>query len=164
MNCRFEAIRANRSYFMKIGFFCESIRANSPVSHCESPGHLSFAETSSQPNSTGHATPAVDATPKDLTRECALHQLQPWRPIRKTREGWNCRFQKTSCTEGWVKVQGSVDPRFAAGLPFPELQIQEFLAFRDSGKVFQHFSSDSQRAHRSKKFNLARNFQSRSKF
>ena len=41
----------------------------------------------------------------------------------KTREGWNCRFQKTSRTEGWVKVQGSVDPRFAAGLPFLVLQI-----------------------------------------
>ena len=42
-----------------------------------------------------------------------------WNFSRKTPEGWNCQFQKTAPTEGWVKVQGSVDPRFAADLPFP---------------------------------------------
>ena len=48
-NRMFEAIRANRSHFMKIGFFFflridsrESIRANRPDSRCESPGHLSM--------------------------------------------------------------------------------------------------------------------------
>ena len=35
--------------------------------------------------------------------------------LRKTREGCNCRFQRTPHTEGWDKVPGSVDPRFAAG-------------------------------------------------
>ena len=41
-NRRFEAIRANRSHVMKIGFlFCESIRANRPDLRCELPGHLS---------------------------------------------------------------------------------------------------------------------------
>ena len=28
-----------------------------------------------------------------------------WTNVRKTREGWNCRFQKTPCTEGVDKVQ-----------------------------------------------------------
>ena len=37
---------------------------------------------------------------------------------------------------------GSVDPRFPAGLPFPVPEILEFVAFRDSGKVFQQFSRD----------------------
>ena len=40
-NRRFEAIRANRSHVIKMGFPCESIRANSPDSRCKSPGHLS---------------------------------------------------------------------------------------------------------------------------
>ena len=34
-----------------------------------------------------------------------------------TREGCNCRFRKTSRMEGRHKVQRSVDPMFAAGLP-----------------------------------------------
>ena len=50
------------------------------------------------------------------------------------------RFRKTSCTEGRHKFQGSVDPMFPAGLPFPVPEIQEFIAFRDSGKNFQRFS------------------------
>ena len=48
-NRRFDAIRANRSHVIKIGLafflridFHESIRANRPDSHCESPGHLSL--------------------------------------------------------------------------------------------------------------------------
>ena len=60
--------------------------------------------------------------------------------FRKTREGWNCRFQKTSRTEGRHKVQPSVDPTFPAGLPFPVPEILEFMGFRDSGKFFQQFS------------------------
>ena len=35
---------------------------------------------------------------------CATHSEKK----KKTREGWDCRFQETSRTEGWVKVQGSV--------------------------------------------------------
>ena len=65
--------------------------------------------------------------------------------IRKTREGWNCRFQKTPRTEGWVKVQGSVDERFAAGLPFPVPETLESKGFCDSGRVFLHFSRDFRR-------------------
>ena len=42
------------------------------------------------------------------------------------------------CGEG----PGSVDPRFAAGLPFPVPEILEFVAFRDSGKFFQQYSRD----------------------
>ena len=42
------------------------------------------------------------------------------------------------CGEG----PGSVDPRFAAGLPFPVPEILEFVASRDSGKTFQQFSRD----------------------
>ena len=43
---------------------------------------------------------------------------------------------KRLCTEGWDKVHGSVDRRFAAGLPFPVPAILEFRAlnFRDSGR------------------------------
>ena len=29
-----------------------------------------------------------------------------------------------------------MDPRFPAGLPFPVLEILEFVAFRDAGKIF----------------------------
>ena len=43
-------------------------------------------------------------------------------------------------TEGWDKAPGNVDPRFAAGLPFPVPEILELKAFCDSGKIFQHFS------------------------
>ena len=46
--------------------------------------------------------------------------------FRKTRQGCNCLFQKTPRTEGGDKVRSSVDPRFAAGLPFPVFEILEF--------------------------------------
>ena len=59
--------------------------------------------------------------------------------FRKTREGWNNQFQKTPRTEGGDKVQGSVDPRFPAGLPFPVPEILEFVASRDSGKCSSNF-------------------------
>ena len=35
-----------------------------------------------------------------------------------------------------------MDQRFPAGLPFPVPEILEFVAFRDSGNVFQEFSRD----------------------
>ena len=35
-----------------------------------------------------------------------------------------------------------MDPRFPAGLPFPVPEILDFVAFRDSGKIFQLFSRD----------------------
>ena len=38
-------------------------------------------------------------------------------------------FEKHPRTEGRRKVQGSVDPIFAAGLPFPVPKILEFKAF-----------------------------------
>ena len=52
-NRRFEAIRANRSHVMNIGVLLridlrESIRANGPDSHCESPGHLRSHECGKQ--------------------------------------------------------------------------------------------------------------------
>ena len=40
----------------------------------------------------------------------------------------------------WGQGSGSVDPKFAASLPFPVPEIPEFVAFRDSGKIFQRFS------------------------
>ena len=42
----------------------------------------------------------------------------------------------------WGQGPGSVDPRFPAGLPFLVPEIQEFVAFRDSGNIFQQFSRD----------------------
>ena len=56
--------------------------------------------------------------------------------VRKTREGWNCRFRKTPRTEGWDKVPGGVDPRLAAGLPLPVPEILVFKAFHASGNLF----------------------------
>ena len=44
--------------------------------------------------------------------------------------------ENTSRTEGVDKVPGSVDSRFAAGLPSPVPQILECRAFRDSGNSF----------------------------
>ena len=49
---------------------------------------------------------------------------------------------KNTLHGGWGQGPGSVDPRFPAGLPFPVPEIQEFVAFRDSGKIFQQFSRD----------------------
>ena len=40
----------------------------------------------------------------------------------------------------WGQGPGSADPRFPTGLPFPVPEILEFVAFRDSGKIFQQFS------------------------
>ena len=62
--------------------------------------------------------------------------------LRKTREGWNCRFQKTPRPKGGDKVLCSIDPRFPAGLPLLVPEILEFVAFRDSGKLFQQFCRD----------------------
>ena len=45
-------------------------------------------------------------------------------------------FEKTPRTEGRHKVQGSVDPMFAAGLPFPVPEIPEFKASRDFSSNF----------------------------
>ena len=42
----------------------------------------------------------------------------------------------------WGQGPGSVDPLFPAGLPFPVPEILEFVAFRDSGKIFEQFSPD----------------------
>ena len=39
----------------------------------------------------------------------------------------------------WGQGPGSVDPRFPAGLPFPVPEILEFVAFCDSGNIFQQF-------------------------
>ena len=41
--------------------------------------------------------------------------------------------------EGGDKVQGSVDPRFAAGLPFPVPEILELKASRDVGRISNGF-------------------------
>ena len=70
----------------------------------------------------------TEALANRLLHACArlsgiLHVMQ-FR--RKTREGWNCQFQKMPRTEGGDKVQGSVDQRFSAGLPFPASEILEF--------------------------------------
>ena len=54
--------------------------------------------------------------------------------FRRSREGWNCRFQKTPRTEDADKVP--------AGLPFPVPEILEFVASRDSGNIFQRFSPE----------------------
>ena len=56
--------------------------------------------------------------------------------IRKTREGWNCRFQKSTPHGRWGQGPGSVDQRFPAGLPFPVPEILEFVAFGASRKIF----------------------------
>ena len=37
---------------------------------------------------------------------------------------------------------GSVGPRFLAGLPFPVPEIPEYVAFGNSGRIFQQFSRD----------------------
>ena len=65
--------------------------------------------------------------------------LGPENPFRttqkKNREVWNCQFQKTP-------PQAVSSQVFRAGLPFPVPEILEFVAFRDSGKLFQQFSRD----------------------
>ena len=47
--------------------------------------------------------------------------------------------KKQTCTEGRDKARGSVDPTFAAGLPFPAREVLECKAFRDSGSFFRMF-------------------------
>ena len=41
-------------------------------------------------------------------------------------------ISKTPRTQGWEKAPGSVDPRFAVGLPFLVPEILEFKVARDS--------------------------------
>ena len=54
--------------------------------------------------------------------------------FRKTREGCNCQFQKTPCTEG------GVGPRFPAGLPFPGARNPRIDRASRFGKIlFQQF-------------------------
>ena len=48
-------------------------------------------------------------------------------------EGYSCLVQKTHRTEGGGKVQGSLGPRFVAGLSPPVPNILELKAFGDSG-------------------------------
>ena len=49
-------------------------------------------------------------------------------------------LEKPPRTEGGDKVQCSVNPRFAAGLPFPVSEILEFKALCDLGKQFPKIS------------------------
>ena len=49
-------------------------------------------------------------------------------------------FKKNTPHWRWGQGPGSADPRFPAGLPFPVPEILEFVAFGDSGKIFQQFS------------------------
>ena len=63
--------------------------------------------------------------------------------LRKTQEGCNCRFQTTACAEGGDKVQGSVEPRFPAGLPFLVPEIEECIAFCNSGNFSSNFPRTS---------------------
>ena len=58
---------------------------------------------------------------------------------------WPFLIQKTprqARTEGWDKVPGTVDSRFATGLTFTVPEIPDFRAFRDSGTFFQQFSQN----------------------
>ena len=75
--------------------------------------------------------------------------------------------KKTSPHGRWGQGPGSVDPRFPAGLPFPVLEILEFVAFRDSGKISSNFPGTfpefPSRRSWLEVFNLDRTFQSRSK-
>ena len=48
-------------------------------------------------------------------------------------------IRKKSRTEGRDKFQGSVDPRFPAGLPLLAPQTVECKALRDSGKISRMF-------------------------
>ena len=60
-------------------------------------------------------------------------------PFRKARKGCSCQKKKTPRAEGQHKVQGSVDPMFAAGLHFLVPEFLEFKAFLDSGKISSNF-------------------------
>ena len=60
--------------------------------------------------------------------------------FRKNREGWNCRSQKNTPHRSWVKVQGSVNPRFAASLPFPVPKL-EYIRGSSSLSNIKHFEN-----------------------
>ena len=60
---------------------------------------------------------------------------------KKLEKAGTVNFKEHLAKKVWVKVQGSVDPRFAI-FASPRLEILEFKASRDSGKVFPHFSCD----------------------
>ena len=67
----------------------------------------------------------------ESSRSISIHFAES---LRKTQEGWNCRFQ-VPCTEGGDRSRQCRPPR-----PVPE--ILEFVAFCDSDKIFQPFSRD----------------------
>ena len=50
-------------------------------------------------------------------------------------------ISKNTLQGRWGQGPGS-DPKFPAGLPFPAPEILEFVAFGDSGKIFQRFFGD----------------------
>ena len=79
---------------------------------------------------------AVIPAPCVCEKHCTLQLAARHDTFRKTREGWNCRFQKNTPHGRWGQGPGSVDPRFPAGLPFPVPEILVFVAFGDSGKFF----------------------------
>ena len=77
-----------------------------------------------------------------FTEECVCSRLcvSLFRKTREGPEGCNCRFRKTPRTEGRHEVQGSVDPMFAAGLPFPLPENPRIQNMSRFGKFFQQFS------------------------
>ena len=56
--------------------------------------------------------------------------------LRKTREGWNCRFQKNTPRGRWGPGPGSVDPRFPAGFAFPGARKPRICSICRFGKIF----------------------------
>ena len=62
--------------------------------------------------------------------------------IQKNSRRLELSISKNTPHGRWGQGPGSVDPRFPAGLSFPVPEILEFVAFRDSGKIFQQFSRD----------------------
>ena len=68
-----------------------------------------------------------------------------WQPPPVSREGRNCLFQEAPRREGGHKVQCSVDPRSAAGLPFSvpeslEFELKHFAIREDFPEPFLGFS------------------------
>ena len=61
-------------------------------------------------------------------------------------------ISKTPRTEGWDKILGSGDPRFAAGLPFLVPELLEFEAFCDSGRFFPVIFGRAPRGHATARF------------
>ena len=113
VNCRFEAIRANRSHVMKTGFFfCESIRANRPHSCCESPGHLSFAPA--QHINFGHS---------QVPLKCQISLGTPNPTISGSEKG---SFQKSPFSRGSRDSRELPDCGKQRGIrPFSNLEILE---------------------------------------